>query len=156
MKKRHNYQKNYPSPRSEAGLGSRKYQARLRQDINQLKEPLLLVNLPQELVLGLLLDGIQADVCDDSLDHIGSLARACLSLGLKVDLYWQSLAALDLPGRYRGILLSDSAWDSLMNGRSIGRIERRLQDYLTPQGQLALLICQQQFDRPFRLSKFLV
>lgn len=123
-------------------MAAKSYQARLLDSLLALKPPVLLVGLPEPLILGALRQGLEADVCDDSLEKLGHLARQCLNDRLSARLYWQPLASLSLPQRYANIVLAPQSWQALARRAEAKLIQRQLQAQLSQDGQLKLLLSQ--------------
>ena len=128
----------FSKPDQSSSIADR--QVRSRQAILGLAPPALLVGVGNDLVLDLLGAGYQADICDASLARIERLVRACRERGLEAEIYWQSLAYLQLPDRYRNIVLAPACWHSLIDGQQALRAQQQLDRLLEPKGQLWLLI----------------
>ena len=149
---RHRHQ--YNSPRAQLELGEAMAEprdARLLKAIMALRQPVLLVGLAHELSLNLLQRGLQASICDDSLERLGRLASACLEKDLVANLYWQPLAALNLPAQYESIVLAPDAWQALVEPGEALLVQQQLMAHLKADGQLRLLL-----DQPTRLKSLVV
>ena len=140
MKQRHLNKNEIHPLRPDPALALLRNHSRMYQAIHAMERPLLLLGLPEELLLELLGQGLQADICGDSLDRLESLAKACLDLGLRAKLYWQSLPRLDLPERYRSILLAPSVYQHLISYQDAQQIQQQLQQQLEPGGEIGLLL----------------
>ena len=114
--------------------------ARLQQAILALKPPILLIGLPGALNLSLLAQGIQADICDVSLARLGTLAQACRDMGLGANLYWQPLAALNLPASYANIVVAPCIIQGLAKLQEDSLLENNLLAHLKADGQLRLVL----------------
>lgn len=113
---------------------------RLHQAILALKQPMLLVALPEDLSLSLLRQGLRADINDDSLERLGHLAQVCREQGLNANLYWQPLATLNLPASYANIVLAPRAWRALADQREASLVHNQLLAHLQAEGQLRILL----------------
>jgi SAM-dependent methyltransferase len=105
-------------------------------------EPVLDVGCGQgRILLALRGRGIDIDGCDLSLDMLAHAARAARQRGLAVNLYWQAMQDLELPRRYRTILVPSGGLMHLTEPAEAMEALRRLHDHLLPGGGLLLSVC---------------
>jgi SAM-dependent methyltransferase len=89
------------------------------------------------LLLPYLRDGLDVDGCDVSPDMLAECRRLAVAEGLEPTLYLQALHELDLPRRYRTIVVC-GAFGLGSTREQDAEALRRLQEHLEPGGLLAL------------------
>jgi SAM-dependent methyltransferase len=92
------------------------------------------------LLLDYLGQGIDVDGVDNSAPMLGLCRRKAKRLGLTANLYRQSMAELDLPRRYRTIIVPSSSFQLLLDRADAGRALDAFHRQLEPGGTLAMPI----------------
>jgi ubiquinone/menaquinone biosynthesis C-methylase UbiE len=90
------------------------------------------------LLLDLLSHGIDADGVDNSPEMLALCREKAVARGLSPTLYEQPMERLDLPRRYRTILVPSSSFQLLTDPRDAAEAMRRIAAHLEPGGMLAL------------------
>jgi ubiquinone/menaquinone biosynthesis C-methylase UbiE len=92
------------------------------------------------LVLTYRADGIDTDAVDVSPDMLAVVRRKAAEQGVDVDarLFQQSMETLDLPRRYRTIVVSSSSFQLLADLADARRALQRFADHLEPSGTLVM------------------
>ena len=120
-----------------------------RRALAQFGEPVLDVGCGQgQILLALRQQGIDIDGCDLSLDMLASATRSAREQGLGVNLYWQAMQDLDLPRRYRTILVPSAALMHLTDPAEAMEALRRIHNHLLPAGGLLLAMCLPSITDP--------
>ncbi len=88
------------------------------------------------LLLDFLAQGIDADGVDNSPDMLALCRQKAAALGLKPALYEQHMETLDLPRRYRTILVPSSSLQLIIDPAMVDRAMRRFYEHLVPGGTL--------------------
>lgn len=116
-----------------------------RRAVARFGEPALDVGCGQgRILLALRAEGHDIDGCDLSLDMLASAARSARASRLGVNLYWQAMQDLDLPRRYRTILVPSGALMHLTEPAEAVEALRRIHDHLLPGGGLLLATCLEE------------
>jgi SAM-dependent methyltransferase len=112
-----------------------------RRTVARFGEPVLEIGSGYgRITLAMVAEGIDIDGCDLSLDMLGNAARAARRRGLGVTLYWQAMQDLDLPRRYRTILVPSAAFMYLTDPSEGIESLKRIHDHLLPGGGLLLAV----------------
>jgi SAM-dependent methyltransferase len=90
------------------------------------------------LLLDLLSHGVDADGVDNSPEMLALCREKAAAVGLSPRLYEQPMEALDLPRRYRTILVPSSSFQLLTDPNDAAEAMRRFHAHLEPGGMLAL------------------
>ncbi len=90
------------------------------------------------LLLDYLQQGIDIDGVDLSPEMLALCRQKAQTLGLHPTLHQQSMAALDLPRRYRTILVSSSSFQLLLEPGEAEEAMRRFYNHLEPGGALVM------------------
>lgn len=88
------------------------------------------------LLLDYLQQGIDIDGVDNSPEMLAICRRKAEDLGLKPELYEQYVEKLEIPRRYRVILVSSSSLQLIIEPESMKQVMMRLYDHLLPGGML--------------------
>jgi ubiquinone/menaquinone biosynthesis C-methylase UbiE len=91
--------------------------------------------------------GIEADGVDNSAQMLGLCKRKAERLGLTVNIYLQSMSELDLPLRYRTIMVPSSSFQLLLNRAEAERALDAFYRHLEPRGTLVMPISV--MDKPY-------
>jgi ubiquinone/menaquinone biosynthesis C-methylase UbiE len=90
------------------------------------------------LLLDFLQDGVDADGVDNSPDMLALCREKAGKLGLQPNLYRQTMQDLDLPRKYRTIIVPSSSFQLLVDPADAAEAMRRFYDHLEPGGTLAM------------------
>ena len=90
------------------------------------------------LLLDYLGQRIDVDGVDNSAPMLGLCRRKAKRLGLTANLYLQTMAELDLPRRYRTIIVPSSSFQLLLARAEAGRALDAFRRHLEPGGTLAM------------------
>ena len=92
------------------------------------------------LLLDYAAQGIDVDGIDNSAAMLALCRRKAARLGLTLDLHLQSMADLDLPRRYRTIIVPSSSFQLVLDRDEAGRALDAFHRHLEPGGTLAMPI----------------
>ena len=92
------------------------------------------------LLLDFLGQGIDVDGVDNSAEMLALCRRKAERLGLTPNLHLQSMSELDLPRRYRTVMVPSSSFQLLLDRAEAGRALDAFHRHLEPGGTLALPI----------------
>ncbi len=90
------------------------------------------------LLLDYLADGIDIDGVDVSPEMLEICCQKAQKLGLHATLYQQNMEALDLPRRYRTIIVPSSSFQLITNPHDAAEAMRRFLRHLEPRGTLVM------------------
>lgn len=90
------------------------------------------------LLLDYLAQGIDIDGMDNSPDMLGLLLEKALAMNLQPQVYQQKMEALDLPRRYRLIMVPSSSFQLLLEPAQARQAMSRFYTHLEPGGALAM------------------
>jgi ubiquinone/menaquinone biosynthesis C-methylase UbiE len=90
------------------------------------------------LLLDYLADGVDIDGVDNSPEMLALCREKAQQLGLRPSLFQQSMVALDLPRRYRTILVPSSSFQLLFEPAQATAAIRRFFEHLEPGGALVM------------------
>lgn len=90
------------------------------------------------LLLDYLADGVDIDGVDNSPDMLRICRQKAEALGLKPALYQQVMEALDVPRRYRSIIVPSSSFQLVTDPAAAERAMERFFAHLEPGGRLAM------------------
>ncbi len=85
-------------------------------------------------------DGFDVDGCDLSLQMLLRCRQAALKAQLELDLYWQAMQELELPRRYRTILVPAGAFMHVIDRGEAVEALHRFHRHLLPGGTLVLTL----------------
>jgi SAM-dependent methyltransferase len=88
------------------------------------------------LLLDFLAQGIDADGVDNSPDMLALCRQKAVKLGLEPALHEQHMETLDLPRRYRAILVPSSSLQLIIDPAMADQAMRRFREHLAPGGTL--------------------
>jgi SAM-dependent methyltransferase len=118
--------------------------------IRQRGEPVLDVGCGTgRLLLDFLQNGIDVDGVDNSAEMLALCRRKAARLGLAPHLHLQSMAELDLPRRYRTIIVPSSSFQLVLEREEAGRALDAFHRHLEPGGTLAMpiIVLEKSYDR---------
>ena len=92
------------------------------------------------LLLDYAAQGIDVDGIDNSAEMLALCRRKAARLGLTPNLHLQSMAELDLPRRYRAIIVPSSSFQLVLDRDEAGRTLDAFHRHLEPGGTLAVPI----------------
>ena len=92
------------------------------------------------ILLDYLAEGIEIEGVDNSPDMLALCRRKAAALGLRPVLYQQEMDALDLPRRYRTIVVPSSSFQLVLDRAAAAETLRRFLGHLEPGGWLAMSI----------------
>jgi SAM-dependent methyltransferase len=106
------------------------------------------------LLLDFLALGIDIDGVDNSDDMLALCRRKAARLGLAPDIRLQRMEQLDLPRRYRTILVPSSSFQLLLDPADAHEAMRRFHDHLEPGGTLVMpfIALTDRYDRSYRVE----
>jgi SAM-dependent methyltransferase len=111
-------------------------------------EPVLIVGCGTgRLLLEYAADGLDVDGLDVSPEMLAICQEKAAQQGLGVTLYAQSMAAMDLPRRYKTIIVPESAFQLMPDLADAGGALQGFYDYLLPGGLLVMTIWHINSDR---------
>lgn len=90
------------------------------------------------LLLDYLADGIDIDGVDNSPEMLALCREKAQKLGLHPRLYQQSMEALDVPRRYRTIIVPSSSFQLVIDPHDVAEAMRRFFHHLQPGGTLVM------------------
>jgi SAM-dependent methyltransferase len=104
------------------------------------------------LLLDYLGQGIDVDGIDNSREMLALCRRKAARLGLTPNLYLQSMTDLDLPRRYRTIIVPSSSFQLVLERGEAGRTLDAFHRHLEPGGTLALpiIVLEESYDRAWK------
>lgn len=112
---------------------------RMRRAVKRFGQPALEVGCGSgRLLLELRRQGFEVDGCDLSLEMLNLCVDAARRRGLDVDLYWQAMQRLDLPRRYKVILVPCGSFMHLVEQTEALEALGRFHTHLEPGGALVL------------------
>ena len=112
-----------------------------RRLIDQSGQPALDVGCGTgRILLDYLAQGIEIEGVDNSPDMLALCRRKAAALGLRPVLYQQEMDALDLPRRYRTIVVPSSSFQLVLDRAAAAQTLRRFLGHLEPGGTLAMSI----------------
>lgn len=94
------------------------------------------------LLLDYLSDGVDIDGVDNSPDMLALCREKAQKKGLNPSLYRQDMETLNLPRRYRTILIPSSSFQLIIDPAEAKAAMRRLHDHLLPEGVLIMPVSQ--------------
>jgi len=126
--------------------------------IRQRGEPVLDVGCGTgRLLLDFLQNGIDVDGVDNSAEMLALCRRKAARLGLAPHLHLQSMTDLDLPRRYRTIIVPSSSFQLLLDRDEAGRALDAFHRHLEPGGTLAMpiIVLDEAYDRSWTAEALL-
>jgi SAM-dependent methyltransferase len=101
------------------------------------------------LLLDYLGQGIDVDGIDNSAEMLALCRRKAARLGLTPNLHLQSMSTLNLPRRYRTIIVPSSSFQLVLEREEAGRTLDAFHRHLEPGGTLAIpiIVLGQSYDR---------
>lgn len=90
------------------------------------------------LLLDFMADGIDIDGVDNSPDMLAICGRKAQQLGLRPNLFQGEMETLDLPRRYRTIIVPSSSFQLLVDGACATEAMKRFVHHLEPGGRLVM------------------
>jgi SAM-dependent methyltransferase len=90
------------------------------------------------LLLDYLSQGLQVDGVDNSPEMLAICRRKAAELGLRPNLYQQTMEELDLPGRYGTIFVPSSSFQLVLEPAAALEALRRFHHHLRPGGELTM------------------
>ena len=100
------------------------------------------------LLLDYLAAGVDIDGVDNSPDMLALCREKGVAQGLAPALYEQAMESLDLPRRYRTIIVPSSAFQLVIDTSAAGEAMRRFHDHLEPGGRLVMPFMALWMGRP--------
>ena len=96
--------------------------------------------------------GIDVDGIDNSAEMLALCRRKARRLGLTPNLYLQSMTDLDLPRRYRTIIVPSSSFQLLLEREEAGRTLDAFRRHLEAGGTLAMpiIVLEKSYDRAWK------
>lgn len=105
------------------------------------------------LLLDLLADGIDADGVDNSPEMLARCRRKGEAVGLRPRMYEQAMEVLELPRRYRTILVPSSSFQLVLEPAKAREAMRRFFTHLLPGGALVMpFMIEWQAGTPLELD----
>jgi len=126
--------------------------------IRERREPVLDVGCGTgRLLLDYLGQGIDVDGVDNSAEMLALCRRKAARLGLRPNLHLQSMAELDLPRRYRTIIVPSSSFQLLLDRDEARRALDAFHRHLEPEGTLAMpiIVLDEAYDRSWTAEALL-
>ncbi len=90
------------------------------------------------LLLDYMAAGLDIDGVDNSPDMLALCREQATARGLEPTLYQQAMESLELPRRYRTIIVPSSSFQLLVNPDAVSEAMRRFYDHLEPGGALVI------------------
>ena len=90
------------------------------------------------LLLDYMADGLDVDGVDNSPEMLALCREKASARGLEPTLYQQAMESLELPRRYRTIIVPSSSFQLVIEPDAAGEAMRRFHDHLEPGGSLVM------------------